>query len=222
MDYDSIKTNVREVLKSLPEHVTLVAAAKTRSADEVSAAIDAGIKIVGYNYVQEAADIKPHILQSVKWHMIGHLQTNKVKKAVELFDMIETVDSIKLADAIDRHANDAGKIMPILIEINSAGESSKNGISIEHLDALVDHIRTLPNIQLEGLMTMGAYAIDPDEARRYFRETKAAFDRLKTVKLANITMRHLSMGMSDSYKIAIEEGATMVRIGTRLFGERYK
>jgi PLP dependent protein len=220
MDTKLIQANVREVIGSLPKYVTLVAAAKTRSATELTTAIEAGVKIIGYNYVQEAASIKKLIKLPVKWHMIGHLQKNKVKRAVELFDMIETVDSIELADAINYYSGTIQKIMPVLIEINSAREANKSGVMLNELDALVGYISTLPNLRLEGLMTMGAFASDPDEMRGYFRETKTAFDRLTTLNIPNVTMQQISMGMSDNYYIAIGEGATMVRIGTRLFGER--
>ena len=196
------------------------AAAKTRSADEVRAAIDAGIRVLGYNYVQEAEAIQADIRADVRWHMIGHLQKNKVKKAVELFDMIETVDSVKLARRLSRVCEQAGKPMPVLIEVNSGREENKNGVLPEDVESLARSIDTLPAVQLQGLMTMGPWVDDPEELRPYFKLTREIFDHLTALKLQNFTMQYLSMGMSDSYHIAIEEGANIVRLGTVLFGPR--
>ena len=210
---------ITEIRNSLPPGVMLVAAAKTRLPEEVQAAIHAGIKIVGYNYVQEAERMYQVIGDTVRWHMIGHLQRNKVKKAVKLFDMIETIDSVQLAEAIDNRGASEGKIMPVLIEINSGKESNKTGILPENVDKLIMQISGLPNLRIQGLMTMGPRFGNPEDARPYFKATKFAFDRLSKVGIPNVEMRHLSMGMSNSYKIAIEEGANIVRIGTKLFGE---
>ena len=215
-----IRENVTEILASLPNGVQLVAAAKTRTLEEVEQAIEAGITILGYNYLQEAEAIYQGIGNKVKWHMIGHLQRNKAKKAVQLFDMVETVDSFKLAEAIDRHCKEAGKTMPILIEINSGEESNKAGVFPENVDELVQQISMLENIKVQGLMTMGPYSGDPEDARPYFKATKEAFDRLTQTNIPNVEMKYLSMGMSNSYLVAIEEGANLVRIGTLLFGER--
>lgn len=214
-----INESITEIRKSLPPGVMLVAAAKTRLPEEVRAAIHAGIKIVGYNYVQEAERMYQVIGNTVRWHMIGHLQRNKVKKAVKLFDMIETIDSVQLAEAIDNRCASEGKIMPVLIEINSGKESNKTGILPENVDKLIMQISGLPNLRIQGLMTMGPRFGNPEDARPYFKATKFAFDRLSKVGIPNVEMRHLSMGMSNSYKIAIEEGANIVRIGTKLFGE---
>ena len=217
-----IKTedSVVKIINSLPAGVLLVAAAKTRTPAEVAAAIDRGIKIIGYNYVQEAEQMYQIIGNTVQWHMIGHLQRNKVKKAVKLFDLIETIDSWRLAESVDQNCADEGKIMPVLIEINSGKESNKTGVLPENVDELIWKISDLPNLRVQGLMTMGPRFGNPEDARPYFKETKAAFDRLKKTKIANVEMRYLSMGMSNSYQIAIEEGANIVRIGTKLFGER--
>ncbi len=156
----------------------------------------------------------------VQWHMIGHLQRNKVKKAVAIFDMIETIDSWRLAESVDQYCADEGKIMPVLIEINSGKESNKTGVLPENVEELVRKVSKLPHLRLQGLMTMGPRFGNPEDARPYFKETKAAFDRLKKTEIANVEIRYLSMGMSNSYQIAIEEGANIVRIGTKLFGER--
>ena len=198
----------------------LVAAAKTRSPEEVQDAIDAGIKILGYNYLQEAEQMHQIIGDKVQWHMIGHLQRNKVKNAVNLFDMIETIDSVKLAEEVNKRCATINKIMPVLIEVNSGKELNKTGVSPEDVDELIVQISSFPNIRVQGLMTMGPRFGSPEDARPYFKATKFAFDRLSQTGIPNVEMCYLSMGMSNSYEIAIEEGANIVRIGTKLFGER--
>lgn len=215
-----IEASVIEIRHSLPPGVLLVAAAKTRLPSEVRAAIHAGIKIVGYNYVQEAESMYHVIGREVQWHMIGHLQRNKVKKAVRLFDMIETIDSVQLAEAVNSRCAIEDKVMPVLIEINSGKESNKTGVLPENVDKLILEIHDLPNLRVQGLMTMGPRFGNPEDARPYFMATRSAFDRLSKAGIPNVEMRHLSMGMSNSYKIAIEEGANMIRVGTKLFGER--
>ncbi|MBC8185392.1 YggS family pyridoxal phosphate-dependent enzyme [candidate division KSB1 bacterium] len=215
-----IKENIAEILSSLPKGVKLVAAAKTQTLEKVKEAVEAGITVLGYNYLQEAEEIYQGIGNKVQWHMIGHLQRNKAKKAVQLFDMIETVDSFRLAKSINRFCEELGKVMPILIEINSGRESNKAGVFPEKVDELVQQISKLDNIRVQGLMTMGPYSGDPEETRPYFIATKEAFDRLSKTNIPNVEMKYLSMGMSNSYQVAIEEGANMVRIGTLLFGER--
>jgi len=215
-----IKKNIANIKNSLPDEVLLVAAAKTRSVDEVKASIQAGIKILGYNYVQEAEHIKQEIKDSVLWHMIGHLQTNKVKKAIMLFDMIETLDSLKLAREINKLCAKSGKIMPVLVEINSGKESNKTGILPGDVEHLIQQINNLPFIKIQGLMTMGPRFGNPEDARPYFRVAKEIFEHIKKKSIPNVEMRYLSMGMSNSYKIAITEGANIVRIGTQLFGTR--
>jgi pyridoxal phosphate enzyme (YggS family) len=154
----------------------------------------------------------------VQWHMIGHLQRNKAQKAVQLFDMIETVDSWRLALKIDRYCAAVGKVMPVLVEINSGREARKTGVLPEEVDDLVRRLSDLPSIQVQGLMTMGPRFGNPEDARPYFHATRTAFERLATLNLPNVSMRTLSMGMSNSYLVAIEEGANMVRIGSEIFG----
>lgn len=216
----TIEQRVAEFLRTLPAGITLVAAAKTRTQGEVQAAIRGGIKILGYNYIQEAEQMVAIIGHNVRWHMIGHLQRNKAKKAVQLFDMIETVDSLKLAQIIDRHCAEIGKEMPILIEINSGKEASKTGVLPGEVDNLVEQLSQLSHVKVQGLMTMGPITDDPELVRPYFKTTRLAYDRLARAKIPNVAMRYLSMGMSDSYQVAIEEGANVIRIGTRLFGPR--
>jgi pyridoxal phosphate enzyme (YggS family) len=154
--------------------------------------------------------------------LIGHLQKNKVKKAVKMFDMIETIDSLELAQAVDKQCSVENKIMPVLIEINSGKESNKTGVLPENVEDLILKINNLSNLQIKGLMTMGPRFGNPEDARPYFIATKKTFDRIKALNIPNVEMKYLSMGMSNSYKIAIDEGANIVRIGTKLFGERCK
>jgi pyridoxal phosphate enzyme (YggS family) len=213
-----IAASVKQVSVTIPPGVIVVAAAKGRTSEEVQAAIQAGIAHVGHNYVQEARAMIPALDVRVTWHMIGHLQRNKAKRAVQLFDLIETVDSWRLAQALERRCAAAGKVLPVLVEINSGRESSKTGILPEKVDDLVRRLDELRHIHVQGLMTMGPRFGDPEAARPYFRATREAFERLASWNLPNVTMRYLSMGMSNSYLVAIEEGANMVRIGTRIFG----
>ncbi len=222
IDTDIIRASVSEIINSIPSNVILVAASKTRTPEEVQAAINAGIKIVGYNYVQEAEKMYQVIGYQVHWHLIGHLQQNKVSKAVKIFDMIETIDSLRLAEAVDKHCYLENKIMPILIEINRGKESNKTGVFPDEVDDLILKINNLSNLQVKGLMTMGPRFGNPEDARPYFKATKEAFERIRRLKISNFEMKFLSMGMSNSYKIAIEEGANIIRIGTKLFGERCK
>jgi len=216
-----IQENVKKILSELPDGVQLVGAAKTRSPEEIQEAINAGLRIIGENYVQEAERAYQKIGARVKWHMIGHLQSNKAKKAVRIFDMIETVDSMKLAGSIDKACGNIEKVMPVLIEINSGEESQKAGVMPEDALSLIKEILALKNIRIMGLMTMGPFSGDPEDARPYFRKTREIFEEIKKVGLTQVDMRYLSMGMSNSYKVAIQEGANMVRIGTMIFGERY-
>jgi pyridoxal phosphate enzyme (YggS family) len=217
---DSIAANVKRILETLPPGVILVAAAKARTVREVEEALRAGVTYVGHNYVQEAERMIPAIKEKGRWHMIGHLQKNKVKKAVRLFDMIETLDSWPLAELIDRRCAAIGKTMPVLVEVNIGREASKTGVLPEEVDDLVRRVSDLQHIRVQGLMTMGPRFGDPEDARPYFQATKEAFDRLAKANLPNVEMHYLSMGMSNSYQVALEEGANMVRLGTVLFGER--
>ncbi len=216
----SIRENVQALLAELPPGVELEAAAKGQPPEKIVEAIKAGVKIIGENYVQEALAAKAVIGSSVRWHFIGHLQKNKVKKAVEIFDLIETVDSFELALEIEKRAAAVAKIMPILIEVNSGREPQKFGVWPEKVIDLARQIVELPHLRLMGLMTMGPLTGSPEEARPYFRETRLLFEELKRLNLPNCEMRYLSMGMTNSYRVAIEEGANLVRIGTKIFGPR--
>ncbi|MCK5245692.1 YggS family pyridoxal phosphate-dependent enzyme [Candidatus Bipolaricaulota bacterium] len=216
-----INDRVRHLKSTLPPHIELVAAAKTRSAAEVRSAIEAGICVIGHNYVQEAQSMIENVgREAATWTFIGHLQRNKVKLAVQLFDGVQTVDSIRLAEAIDRECHKIGRIMPILIEINAAREPQKSGVAPEDAEDMIRALSKLKSIHIEGLMTMGPFVSDPEDLRPIFRATKALFDRLAGTDIPRVSMAVLSMGMSASYKIAIEEGATMIRLGTTIFGPR--
>ena len=216
----TIRGNVRKILSELPEGVELVGAAKTRTPGEIQEAVDAGVRIVGENYVQEAERAFKVIGKRVKWHLIGPLQRNKAKKAVEIFDMIETVDSVKIAREINKRCKVIGKVMPLLIEINSGREEQKAGVFPEDVLELIREISALSNIKIMGLMTMGPRFGNLEDSRPYFIETKKIFGKIKSLNLPGVEMKYLSMGMTNSYKVAIEEGANIVRIGTLIFGPR--
>ena len=215
-----IKENVLSILRELPPGVELVAAAKTRQPPDIMEAIEAGVSIIGENYIQEAETAFKSIGSRVKWHFIGHLQRNKVKKAVAIFDMIETVDSVQLAREIDRQCSLTSKTMPVLVEINSGREKQKSGILPEDAVEFIREIAALGNIRLEGLMTMGPRSGDPVASRPFFIVTRGIFEQVKQLKIKGVDMKYLSMGMTNSYKVAIEEGANIVRIGSKIFGER--
>lgn len=211
-----IRDNIQKILSGIPGYVELVAAAKGRNAGDVLEAIEAGIKVIGENYVQEAEEKFSVIGAKVKWHFIGHLQKNKAKKAVKIFDVIETVDSVEIAGAIDRACAESGKVMQVFIEVNSGREKNKSGVLPEDAEVLVKSLSGLKNIKVAGLMTMGPALGNPEDCRPYFKKTKELFDKIRP----NSDMKYLSMGMSDSYHIAVQEGANLIRIGTALFGPR--
>jgi len=227
MDYNHdvasklIKQNIAKLLTELPGGVEVVAAAKTRTPEEILEAVQAGIKIIGENYVKEAKEAYELIGKRAKWHFIGTLRKHNVRKTVlEIFDMIESVDSLEIAREIDRKCAQIGKIMPILIEVNIGREPQKSGVLPEDVERLVREISGLRNIKVMGLMTMGPRFGNPEESRPYFAETRRIFQKIKGPKLPNVEMKYLSMGMTNSYKVAMEEGANIIRIGTRIFGER--
>jgi len=216
----TIKENVQNILSELPRGVELVAAAKTRTPEEILEVMKAGVKIIGENYVQEAERAYAVVGDKVRWHLIGRLQKNKVKKAVSIFDMIETVDSAEVAREIDKRCGQIGKIMPVLVEINSGREVQKSGVLPENAEQLIREISGFQNIKVMGLMTMGPRFGNPEDSRTYFVETEKIYEQIKKLSLPNVEMKYLSMGMTNSYRIALEEGANIVRIGTKIFGER--
>ena len=221
MQLELVKENVKRILAELPDGVELVAAAKTRTPEEVLQAVQAGIKTIGENYVQEAKRAYKLVGERAKWHFIGTLQRHNVRgKVLEMFDMIESVDSLEIAQEIDKKCSQIGKTMPILIEINSGREPQKWGVNPEDAEQLIRKISSLRNIKVMGLMTMGPRFGNPEDSRPYFVETKRIFETIKGLELPNVEMKYLSMGMTNSYKIALQEGANIVRIGTKIFGER--
>lgn len=211
---------VQKIKSQLPPDVILIAAAKTRSLEEVEAVIEAGVTHIGYNYLQEALPIIEAVGDRVQWHMIGHLQTNKAKLVAAYFDMCHTIDSWHLAKYLDHRCELVGRTLPVLIEINSGEESNKTGVLPEDVDALAEQVSSLKHLRLQGIMTMGPRFGEPEESRPYFKLTRKAYERVKALALPNVEMMYLSMGMSNSYPVAIEEGANMIRVGTKLFGER--
>jgi len=204
-----------------PKAVKLVAVSKTVPVDRVWAAISAGVTDLGENYVQEAREkIEALGRETVSWHFIGHLQSNKAKYAVKLFDLIHSVDSLKLAKEVDRRARAVGKVQKVLVQVNISGEATKSGIETEQAVALVHQMAHLNNLSICGLMTMPPYFNAPEKVRPYFRALKDLHDLIRTEAIRNVSMAELSMGMTGDFEAAIQEGATLVRIGTAIFGER--
>ncbi len=212
-----ITENIRKILKTIPAEITVLAAAKTRSIEMVREAYQAGLIHFGHNYVQEAAAMIPAMQEEIQWHMIGHLQRNKAKQALGLFNMIDSVDSQRLADELERQAALFERILPIMIEINIGEEEAKSGVNPDLAFQLVQYMRHLTHLQLIGVMTMGPLTSNPENARTYFKQTRHIFEQIKNAQQG---VQVLSMGMSSDYHVAIEEGATMVRLGTAIFGER--
>ena len=204
-----------------PGEVEIIAVTKTHGAEVVKEAWDAGLRIVGENKVQEAAWKKPASVTGPMWHLIGHLQSNKVRHALELFDFIHSVDSAKLADRINFIADSIGASPHVLLEVNVSGEKSKSGMRPEDVKPTLEHIAAeCPRVTVEGLMTMAPFSEDPEDARPYFRRLRELRDGVQ--ESLGIGLPRLSMGMSGDYEVAVEEGATWVRLGTVLFGERPK
>ena len=204
-----------------PDNVEIVAVTKTHGADVVKEAWDAGLRIVGENKVQEAAWKKPASVTGPMWHLIGHLQSNKVRKALELFDFFHSVDTAALVDRMNMIAEDMGASPHVLLEVNVSGEKSKSGMRPEEVHDVLTHImQECPRLTVEGLMTMAPFSEDPEDARPYFRKLRELRDACE--KELGIGLPRLSMGMSGDYEVAVEEGATWVRLGTVLFGERPK
>jgi len=203
-----------------PREIKLLAAAKSQCVELVQAAIAAGVRLIGENYVQEAEEKRHAISEAVEWHMIGHLQRNKVKAALNTFDLIQSLDSVALARELDKEGRRNGKKVRTLIEINLGDEQSKSGIGRDKVAELVERVSELAHLQVEGLMAVPPFKENPEEIRPYFRSLRELQVELQGWKIPNGTLNELSMGMTHDYPIAIEEGATIVRIGTALFGPR--
>lgn len=215
-----IKSNIEAVRSNLKDDVLLVAVTKTHSPDEINQAIDCGVTDIGENKVQEILD-KYDKVKPVRWHMIGHLQTNKVKYIIDKVVLIHSVDSLKLAKEINKRAAAAGKVMDILIQINAAHEESKWGIDPAVTGDLIGEIlKTCPNVRIKGLMSVAPYSDDPDEIRPYFAEVRKLYEKYSNIDDEMIDFEYLSMGMTHDYVTAIEEGSNLVRVGTAIFGAR--
>ena len=203
-----------------PEGIVLVAVTKTLPADRVREAIEAGHRVFGENYVQEAQPKVEALGRQVQWHLIGHLQRNKVKPACDLFDLIHSVDSLPLAQEIERRAAQRGIVMPILIQVNVGDEVTKSGVDPTEVHALVREVARLPHVALKGLMSVPPPVENPEDVRPSFVQLRALAERIDREKIPGVAMVELSMGMSHDFEVAIEEGATLVRVGTAIFGPR--
>lgn len=203
-----------------PQDVQLVAVSKTVSGELIQQAIEAGVTILGESYIQEARKKIGEIGKAVRWDFIGHLQSNKVSYAVDLFEVIHSIDRLSLAQALSTRAAKKRKTLRVLVQVNISGEGAKSGIDTGRVNALVSHIASLPNLTLDGLMTMPPYFTDPEKARPYFVALRKLRDTLMAEQGNRIDLKELSMGMSGDFEVAVEEGATLVRVGTAIFGER--
>lgn len=203
------------------QEISLVAVTKTVPVERIQEAIDAGVRLLGENRVQEAASKFASLRGDFARHMVGHLQRNKVKKAVSVFDMIQSVDSLELAGEIDKRAAEIGKVMPVLVEVNTSGEATKFGSTSEECVDLVAEIGHLKHISVQGLMTIGALTGDQAVVRGCFRRLRDLRGRIQDARIENVLMDYLSMGMTSDFEIAVEEGSNMVRIGTAVFGPRH-
>lgn len=226
-----IKENLQEVEQRIAaacdragrsrDEVLLVAVSKTKPVEMLRCAYDAGTRNFGENKPQEIKEKYPLMEKDIKWHMIGHLQRNKIKYIIDKVCMIHSVDSVRLAEAIDEEAAKHGIIMPVLVEVNVAREESKYGIMPEETEAFIRQISGLSHICVQGLMTIAPFTENAEDNRGYFRDLNKLYVDIKAKNIDNVNMCNLSMGMTGDYEVAIEEGATMVRVGTGIFGERF-
>jgi len=207
---DSLGRDTREI--------SIIAVTKTVDVNRIEQAIAEGVDIIGESRVQEAKEKYQKIGDKVSWHLVGHLQRNKAKDAVRIFDLIHSVDTTELAKEIDKQARKIGKIQKILVEVNVSGEESKYGLRPEEVFTFLKEISVLPSIRVEGLMTMAPLCDNPENCRPYFRKLKELSEKIDAEKIENVKMVNLSMGMSNDFEVAIEEGSNMVRIGRAIFG----
>jgi pyridoxal phosphate enzyme (YggS family) len=203
-----------------PSSVGLVVVTKTVDVEKIREATAAGASILGENRVQEAKEKIERLGQIAHWHLIGHLQTNKAKYAVKLFGLIHSVDNLELAKELDKQAAKINKVQDVLIEVNIAGEAAKAGVAMEGAASLIREAAKLKNISIKGLMTMPPYSENPEDSRPYFRELRKLAAGIRKEDIPGVSLQELSMGMSGDFEVAVEEGATMVRVGTAIFGER--
>lgn len=225
-----IAENIRDVEKRIvqackrsgrdPEEVTLVAVSKTKPVEMLEEAYAVGKRVFGENKVQELIDKYEIMPKDIKWQMIGHLQRNKVKYIIDKVDLIHSVDSIRLVETIDKEAEKKGIIANILLEVNMAKEESKFGLMPEEVMDFIDEVVRFQNVRVQGLMTIAPFVDDPESNRKHFANLHKLFVDIRKKKVNNVTMNVLSMGMTNDFEVAIEEGATMVRVGTAIFGER--
>ena len=222
-NYKSVSDRIAAAAKRAgrdPSSVRLVTVTKTVDLDRIRQAAATGAAILGENRVQEAKEKIEALGSIAQWHLIGHLQTNKAKYAVKLFDLIHSVDNIELARELDRQSGKIGKKQNVLIEVNVAGEASKAGMAVREAPALVREAARLKNLSVQGLMTMPPFTDEPEASRPYFRVLRELAETIVQENIPGVSMRELSMGMSGDFEVAIEEGATLVRVGTAIFGER--
>jgi len=217
-----IKENYQKIRSEIPDNVTIVVACKARTKEEIEEVIEAGAGYLGENYVQEAERIHEALgeqAKKIKWHMIGHLQKNKINRALKIFDIVQTIDSKEIAVDLNERTERAGRIVPVYIEMNLGNEETKSGVKAEYavVEQLAKEISELKNLRLEGLMAMEPQLDNAEDTRPHFKKAKVIFDKIKALDLPNVEMKTLSMGMSASYKVAIEEGSNMVRLGTVIF-----
>lgn len=222
-NYERVRVQVAEAAARCgrqPKEITIVCAAKTKGPEAVDAALAAGATDIGENYVQEAQQKMARVTRPAHWHLIGHLQRNKAKLAVRLFSLIHSLDSVALAQELHRQGEKHGISVRTLIEVNLGGEVSKSGLAPEQVESLLEAVAALPHVQVEGFMTVPPPGPTAEAARPYFRALARLRERHARLTAANITFTQLSMGMTDDFSVAIEEGATIVRIGRAIFGER--
>jgi pyridoxal phosphate enzyme (YggS family) len=221
---DHINKRIRQAAETCGRDIAavkLVAVSKTIAPEVVRKAIEAGVTVLGENYVQEAREKFEALVQyPVSWHFIGHLQSNKAKYAVRLFDLIHSVDSLKLARELNKQAAEVDKVQHILVQVNISGEDTKSGISADEAIELVSTISEMKHLAVRGLMTMPPYFYQPEKVRPFFAELRRLRDHIQDQRIPNVSMDELSMGMTGDFEVAIQEGATLVRIGTAIFGER--
>ena len=223
-NFETIKQRIKHAAEACgrrPEEVRLVAVSKTMPKEKLVAAVAAGVETLGENYVQEAREkFNDLYTLPVSWHFIGHLQSNKAKYVVKIFDLIHSVDSLKLAREVDKQAKKVNKIQDVLIQVNISEETTKSGTRVEQTLEIVQDISLLENVAIKGLMTMPPYFNAPERVQPFFKALRELRDRIKEENISNVSMAELSMGMTGDFEVAIQEGATLVRIGTAIFGER--
>ena len=220
---EQVRKNIDEACRMAgrdPKEVTLIAVSKTKPVSMLKEAYDAGARCFGENKVQEIMDKHPQLPEDIQWHMIGHLQRNKVKYIVDKVSMIHSVDSLRLAQTIEQEAAKHNVCVPVLLEVNVAQEESKFRLKMDEVLPLIETIADFPHIKVQGLMTIAPYVEDAEDNRDFFRQLKKLSVDIEAKNINNVSMSVLSMGMTGDYQVAVQEGATMVRVGTGIFGER--